>query len=156
MSLPTLVSQLPHGDMQRHDLDSVPERIPLSPRINHPLLDRLDVVARTVKAALYFGRGAAFDLYRPMLAAGPGQQKINCCTGVATAETGGVASVDETSCRLQIKTHGHRERPSLFANLNAFAIACTVQKPATPTTPDHLANTGPLHRQNSAENTSRL
>jgi hypothetical protein len=49
-----------------------------------------------------------------------------------------------------------RERPRLFVNLNAFAIACSIQRPAAPTTPDQWANTAPLHRQNSAENTSHL
>ena len=108
-SIPAPVRQLPHGDMQRHHLNIASRRIRLGSRINHPFLDRLDVVAGTVKAALDFGGGAALDFYRPMLTAGPGQQKINCCTGVATVEIGGVASVDETTCRLQINPRAARK-----------------------------------------------
>ena len=74
--------------MQRHHLNIASQRIRLGSRINHPFLDRLDVLTRTMKAAPDFGCGAALDFYRPMLTAGPGQQKINCYTGVAMEETG--------------------------------------------------------------------
>ncbi len=73
VSIATPIRQLLHGGMQGYGLDIVRQRICLNPRINHPFLDRLDVVAGTVKAALDFGRGAALDFYRPMLAVGPSQ-----------------------------------------------------------------------------------
>ena len=77
--------------MQRHHLNIAPQRVRLSPRVNHPFFNRLDVVTGAVKPALDFGRGAARDFDRPMLALGPGQQQINCCTGVATIKTAGGA-----------------------------------------------------------------
>ena len=67
-SIPAPIRQFPHGNLQGHGLYIVTQRIHLRPRINHLFSNRLDVVARAVKTALDFGRRAALDFYRPMLA----------------------------------------------------------------------------------------
>ena len=102
ISIPAPIRQLPHGNMQRHGLYVVTQRVRLSPRINHPFPDLLDVLTRTMKTALDFGCGAALDFYCPMFAIGPAQQQINFCAGAATVETGGLRLLMATVCGRRI------------------------------------------------------
>ncbi len=100
-SIPAPVRQRPHGHMQRHHLNTVTQRVRLNPRINHPFLDWFDVITRTVKTALDFGRGAAFDFYRPMLAA------LNAACTALTSEGCSVPSFGVWPCGAAGGTANH-------------------------------------------------